>query len=56
MKKFNIFVRYHGCNIGYKDGTRQIIQDQLINHFGKIQNMLLVMWRNQQERNSKRNL
>ena len=25
MKKFNTFVRYHGCNIGYKDGTRQII-------------------------------
>ena len=25
MKKFNTFVRYHGCNISYKDGTRQII-------------------------------
>ena len=25
MKMFNTFVRYHGCNIGYKDGTRQII-------------------------------
>ena len=25
MKKFNTFVRYHGCNIGYKDGTHQII-------------------------------
>ena len=25
MKKFNTFVWYHGCNIGYKDGTRQII-------------------------------
>ena len=25
MKKFNTFVRYHGCNIGYKDGARQII-------------------------------
>ena len=25
MKKFNTFVRYHGCNIGYKDGTRQTI-------------------------------
>ena len=25
MKKFNTFVRYHGCNISYKDGKRQII-------------------------------
>ena len=25
MKKFNTFVEYHGCNIGYKDGTRQIV-------------------------------
>ena len=25
MKKFNTIVRYHGCNIGYKDGTGQII-------------------------------
>ena len=25
MKKFNTFVQYHGCTIGYKDGTRQII-------------------------------
>ena len=25
MKKFNTFIRYHGCNISYKDGTRQII-------------------------------
>ena len=25
MKKFNTFVRCHGCNIGCKDGTRQII-------------------------------
>ena len=25
MKKFNTFVQYHGCNIGYKDGTRQIV-------------------------------
>ena len=25
MKKFNTFVRYHGCNIGYKDGTHLII-------------------------------
>ena len=43
--------------IGYKDGTRQIIlklvQDQLLIHFGKIQNMLLVLLRNQQWRNSK---
>ena len=25
MKKFDTFVQYHGCNIGYKDGTRQIL-------------------------------
>ena len=25
MRKFKTFVEYHGCNIGYKDGTRQII-------------------------------
>ena len=25
MKNLNTFVRYHGCNIGYKDGTRKII-------------------------------
>ena len=25
MKKVNTFVWYHGWNIGYKDGTRQII-------------------------------
>ena len=25
MKKFNTFVEYHGCNIDYKDGTRQIV-------------------------------
>ena len=25
MRKFNTFVEYHGCNIGYKDETRQII-------------------------------
>ena len=25
MKKLNTFVKYHGCNIGHKDGTRQII-------------------------------
>ena len=25
MEKFNTFVRYHGCNIDYKDGTRQIV-------------------------------
>ena len=25
MKKFNTFVKYHGCNIGYKGGTRQVI-------------------------------
>ena len=25
MKKFNTFVQYHGCNIGYNDGTCQIV-------------------------------
>ena len=25
MKKLNTFVKYHGCHIGFKDGTRQII-------------------------------
>ena len=25
MKKLNTFVKHHGCNIGYRDGTRQII-------------------------------
>ena len=25
MKKFDTFVQYHGCNIGYQDGTRQIL-------------------------------
>ena len=25
MKKFNTFLEYHGCNIDYKDGTRQIV-------------------------------
>ena len=25
MRKFKTFVEYHGCSIGYKDGTRQII-------------------------------
>ena len=25
MKKFNTLVEYHGCNIGYEDGTRQIV-------------------------------
>ena len=25
MKNLNTFVRYHGCNIGYKNGTRKII-------------------------------
>ena len=25
MKKLNTFVKYHGCNIGYRDGMRQII-------------------------------
>ena len=25
MKQSSTFLQYHGCNIGYKDGTRQII-------------------------------
>ena len=26
MKNLNTFVRYHGCNIGYRDGTRQLVK------------------------------
>ena len=25
MKRLNTFIKCHGCNIGYKDGTRQLI-------------------------------
>ena len=27
MKKFNTFVRYHSCNISYKDGSRPTYKD-----------------------------
>ena len=26
MKILNTFVQYHGCNIGYKDGTRRLVK------------------------------
>ena len=26
MKNLNTFVRYHGCNIGCRDGTRQLVK------------------------------
>ena len=60
MKKFNTFVRYHGCNMGYKDGTRQIIfktcSRQTYKPFWKNPEHVTSRAPNQQERNSKTNL